>query len=907
MPSSRKRRLDKSTLSLTFKFDSDRFLRFRLATDEERSAIGESQGVTLQDAISYRPGIAQVLAAGRRWEADKYEDLIRNSGVAWVHFERKPDVDEEIGRRPFEAIPDIFGPLRAERPPLAIIEGQFGVPSSITPALERAYDEFGLDAVRARPDILWIRPGGTGSPLIGRARNSAPFEIHVIDVKMAAEPSLRHFTEVTFYALALERALKEEGLDDRYAVSAEGFIWPGSHDANAFRNQVRHHQSRGHADPLTAALLDTLKAVPYEVYHVHVRQFFEERLPRVMRQEPLEVPWHVGPTCQLCEYLGFCQAMAESEDHLSRIAWLTAGQAEALRQNGIHTTAELADALRAGSQAWHAATETNHQLRADGPALLARAEALQHNKLRIAEGRKAASMPRFTEMNIFLSVHYDMGSGITFAIGARRVYFRPDAATGTPPQREEDVFVVDRMVDLNPDVERARLVEFLNLVMRWLTEAHDYNVRLHAQRRAAGERDRPQGKVRVHFFVWDTNELRQLRRMLERHMQHEDVVGLVEVLVRMFPPEKHLPDPTAFRSQPGTAVKEVFKQLVGVPVPHNYTLLDTANAFYPNMVPDPDNPGSARPYVYRLPYGFITEMSDQIPFERAYELWSGRVHLTRRDRSNPHVKILYTWRQVLDGIANAVTTRISALDHLVGQLRRHHGDLLVLRKSPFSVAPPVRMRGVPEQARQLNALEQLDVAAAEIENRAVHALPVDEREARFHSMRGLRPAGAAYDAVLDEVRRAGPRYATRQLAAFTFAPTSRDARVREGDFTLALSNEDPPGDGMGDPLDLHAPWRNQIGYDADRAEQEIAFAGLKNWLAHAPLKHLLEVEVARLEAAADPPFVVLAVKHPDRFSFAEDHNLVNLDQALVLDPLQEDFSSEQVEQVLRAVGQRRHS
>ena len=118
----------------------------------------------------------------------------------------------------------------------------------------------------------------TGAPLIptGDMQAQTPeYEIHIIDVKMADEPALRHFTEVTFYGLALAAALVETGLAGRYAVSAEGFIWPGSHDANAFRNLFLEFQSRGDPDPLTSALLATLKAVPYEVYQVHVRQFFE--------------------------------------------------------------------------------------------------------------------------------------------------------------------------------------------------------------------------------------------------------------------------------------------------------------------------------------------------------------------------------------------------------------------------------------------------------------------------------------------------------------------------------------------------------------------------------------------------------------------------------------------------------
>src|SRR5439155_10949606 len=101
-----------------------------------------------------------------------------------------------IGRRPFEAVANLFDVLRRPAPPLAVIEAEFEVPNDITPSLERLYREYDLDTVGARPDILWIRPAGTGAPLIRRPGDPAPeYEIHIIDVKMAAEPALRHFVE----------------------------------------------------------------------------------------------------------------------------------------------------------------------------------------------------------------------------------------------------------------------------------------------------------------------------------------------------------------------------------------------------------------------------------------------------------------------------------------------------------------------------------------------------------------------------------------------------------------------------------------------------------------------------------------------------------------------------------------
>ncbi len=273
-----------------------------------------------------------------------------------------------------------------------------------------------------RPDILWIRPGGTGAPLIGNG-TVPEYEIHIIDVKMAAEPSLRHFTEVTYYALALATAIQQEGLSGRYAVSAEGTIWPGSHDINAFRNLVQLYQAKGAADPVSEALSETLIRVPYEVYEVHVKQFFEDRLLRVLQTDMEDASWHVGPKCQLCDYVRYCREKASECDHLSRLAWLNQGQAELLRSNGITTTAGLTEAVTTADDRWQSVIDSSHQLRADGPALATRARSLTEGAPLPVDGRRSAMIPAWTDQSIFITIHFDPGSGISFALGAARLYF----------------------------------------------------------------------------------------------------------------------------------------------------------------------------------------------------------------------------------------------------------------------------------------------------------------------------------------------------------------------------------------------------------------------------------------------------------------------------------------------------
>lgn len=868
-------KLDKGTLALTFKFDCDRFLRFRLASDAERDSLGVS-------AETYkRPGIELIKAAGRRWEADKYQDLIDTSDDGKVVFLLEDKVDDLLGRKPFKKIQNLFDILRQQEPPQAIIEAEFTVPTNITPGLQKAYDDFGLDQVRVRPDILWIRPGGTGAPLIGNG-TVPEYEIHIIDVKMAAEPSLRHFTEVTYYALALATAIQQEGLGGRYAVSAEGTIWPGSHDINAFRNLVQLNQAKGAADPVSEALSETLIRVPYEVYEVHVKQFFEDRLLRVLQTDMEDASWHVGPKCQLCDYVRYCRDKASECDHLSRLAWLNQGQAELLRSNGISSTAELTEAVTTADDRWQSVIDSSHQLRADGPALATRARSLTEGAPLPVDGRRSAMIPAWTDQSIFITIHFDPGSGISFALGAARLYFPHGRKPGDPPVTDEKIFIVDRVDAMNPETERERLKEFATVVSEWLEEVSTVNTGLPARDRLSS-----------HIFFWDMLEVRQLKRMFERHMQNPDVIELIEVLTRFFPPDSLLPDPDAFKSQPGTIVKEVLRMLVGLPVAHDYSLFDAANSFFPNVRED------GTPYKFDLPFGFATPMSDQIPFERAYELWQDKIfvrHFNKLHPTDPSKWRRYTRDELYDGIKRATKVHLQALQHIVRRLRENYKDRLVLKKSGFSAARSSQA-SVPEAARSLIAFEKLNVACQEMENRNTRSLPVDEREARFFSIRGLtlKPQAEA-DPIIDEIKFANPQYQHETLYVFDFSPTSRDSRIKEGEFTVALSNEN-------EYVDLDEPWRRRLGLGFQDAEELLGEHGLtERWMTNKSIGALLQVEVIRLEAMQDNPYVVLKPGHQGLFQFAVAQGLVALDSPLVLDPMYRDFSSDRIEKALRSVG-----
>lgn len=871
-------KLDKGTLALSFKFDCDRFLRFRLATDDEKNSLG------IDSTLSKRPGIKLITDAGRQWESSKYEDLLT------VYEDKKDEIsyekgawDESLEIYKFNAVKNLFEELRKTTPPKIIIEGEFDVPTSITCNLQKAYDEYGLQQVRARPDILWIQPTQPNTPLIENFKERPKYEIHIIDVKMAAEPNLRHFTEVTYYALALSKALEKEGLNDKYAVVAEGKIWPGSHDIHDFKNKVIDLKASSEDDPINKALEQTLIPVPYEVYEIHVKDFFDNKLLDILRTNPKDAKWHVSNKCQLCDYLTKCKKDAEIDDHLSRVAWLNEGQAETLRNNNIPTVTSLMQSIKNKDDRWLSAEKNNHQLRTDSLAILARAQSLIDKKPIDIPGRKSALMPKWTNQSIYITVHFDPGTGITFALGAIRIYFPSERVKGSKPLKEKKLFIIDRVNNLtNPSTEKARLIEFASAVNKWMSDVSDKNIQKKARETS-------------HFYFWNSLEIRQLKRMFERHMNDPAIANILEDLIKFFPPDtQQLQDPDAFKSQPGTIVKEVIKRLVGLPITHEYSLFEVANNFYPKSVKDNQT------YIYKVPYGFSTPMSDQIPFERAYELWQDNIMLKHFDANADQKQwVPYTQDELRESLRDTIRTHLDALNHIVITLQQKFRDVLLLEKKGFSTTRSTQHQ-IPQMARNLITFEKLNVVAQEIENRNLRSMPVDEREARFSSIRGLNLLNSADSAkLINALCQAQSKYNNEKLYAFSFSKNSCDAKIKEGDFLLTLSHEDIELNF--DRNIIHA--LKSAGFDSPK--EVLLNYGINkqdiNWLCKKNIDTLVQVTVLKMNTLGDP-YIILQPCNASFFQFAIDKKFINLEQTLVLDPIFADFSTKKVINTFKKIG-----
>ncbi|WP_230114212.1 hypothetical protein [Microbacterium oxydans] len=206
-----------------------------------------------------------------------------------------------------------------------------------------------LQFTRVRPDVIEVLGaghaalGGKGVTVNG---DIVPIDaadtrlgLRIIDVKLTSEPGPRYFAELAYYALTLAAFLEDAGLDDRYFVSAHPAIWPGSETESAL------HAATAAGAPAAdryAGFHEDLETVPMRTFLAQVRRVLHVHIPHVLGERLDDLPWSVTPACQGCENLGqkfsptpgtsgsawdarHCLPQAETEQHLSRVPFLTRG------------------------------------------------------------------------------------------------------------------------------------------------------------------------------------------------------------------------------------------------------------------------------------------------------------------------------------------------------------------------------------------------------------------------------------------------------------------------------------------------------------------------------------------------------------------------------------------------------
>ena len=840
-----------------------------------------------------RPGLDTIKREGDAWEEAKMQDLKTAFGVGAII----EDANQSL-QNPFYLQTALNWAGARNSTPLFILQATYNVGQAFKTALNinNYASTFGLTYGLMRPDVIELSAPGTFTHAVttGGHKFALPSgdvrkQLRVIDVKLTAKPSQGYFTEVAYYMMALAGWLIDQNLEDQYVVVADGAIWPGSHEASNLAILSGEATAQGvvlAAADLHNALKQDLEVIPFEVFALTIRQFFNSDLPEVLSATDWTLlPWHVDNRCANCEYLGehrynrdgeptfvdaHCMPTADNEDHLSRVAFVSRGARVNLEDHGVSTVDDLAN-LSASDPIF----DTHQTLRATRTVIAGRAGSLSSSVSVIPpEAGTSAVMPRWPTLRVFLSADFDLGSAITAAFGLK-AYWREDDPLGPTPQSQSwpsQDFPVDRKSLID---ERR---ELLNL-LRKIREILDFvTVKDRAHANTVG------GSVvssAVQFYVWDSLQFEHFVRVIGRHLPAILQDNALRSLAWLFPAEELLPNPTlSTRKSPVTIVRDVARSVLATPVVHYYSLLQVARTYHSSWMADQiaQWEAAARPayehplYVHPL---FEVQLSDQIPSERIHEIW-GRV--TNQYR---------TWSDQLGRYKRTVHKRLEALATVTRRLEADLRPSLSQTAPTISALhPPTRQNGLSDDGQLWYAFSKLNEALQSLEVHQIRAMPPHEREARFHSaLLTHRLSGSTETAALATLGIGTTP--TRRI--YALSQGSREVKLRKGDFTFAIS-----------PANLGGFLDRSVKAFTQGTSLESIFDEDRYW--NTPMDQITAVSIAGLDRNAGLIALDPSPRFPTLLDDLEAEGICNLTTDLVLDPVHADFFTPKLLAALKAIG-----
>ena len=858
----------------------------------EREALG------MPYPQSPRPGLRQIQAAGEDWQAEKLNDLTEAFGPASVVGNSYRTSTNLVRYRRIQLEQYLSGTGVSS----FVVEGEFTVDAG--GAFETMLGicghraQYELDYARLRPDIIEVLSPGTFSDSVTPDGRVQPIQtgdqrrqLRIIDIKLTAHPSPSYFAEVALYSMALAGWLVDRSLDQDFIVVPDGAVWPGSHQASSLFKVHQRADIKGlqtSSSELWQAMQEDLEPVPFDVFVIRVRRFLQFDVPTALSKQWRAHEWHVDNRCSFCEYLGeerppesahpqaaahpdHCLPMARAHDHLSRVAFISQGARLNLERGGIGEVGALAQVPTTDP-----VFDSHQVLRATRTVVAERANSLSSGTVGIAPlSGTSASMPRWADLRVYMSVDFDIGSAITVAFGLSAFWYEP-RPFGSPlsSQRQHKVWHRQARFVVNRDLatERHELLAFLQEIHAILDWCRQQDQKTLANPSLAGLSNRKRSEYRTTFqvYLWDSLEFDHLTRIIGRHLSAILGNRNINYLAWLFPAEELLPNPDLVtRRSPITIVRDVVRAHLAAPVAHYYSLLEVARNYH-----DSDLPASVAAFNIHPLFG--TSLSDQIPSERAHEIWARVTHPVY-------------WQQQMAIFERTVKTRLTALETVAKRLETDLRAQLGQSAPAINVQPPVRENRVSGDGQLWIGFSRLNAALDELDVHQIRAMPPHERAARFRSARLPRRLDpSAENAALEVMglqRQAGRR-------VYELAADSIDFKAKEGDFGLALSPES-----VGGFLD-----RKVCGVvrNTPLDTQLRTRFGKRYW--NVLMEELLSVTIVGLDRNQGRIVVDADRRFPNIFDDLCSNSIVDLEQDLVLDPVHHDFFTIKLVKALRAVG-----
>lgn len=773
------KRISKSTLSKFLRTECDRALFLSLFKDTELKS--NNMPVPLQA----RPGIGNLKDAGIDFEDKRNGQLIK-AFAGQVIF--KP---ERLNRNKPATAP-LFDLLnKVETLPSVILQGKF------EPALfhNAAMANIGLNQSQTEqipliagliPDIIIARPAEPEDKEIYKDGSRKPIDLKtdkrtalsIIDIKHTGEANPSYSAEVALYAFFLSNWIENQGLHNKYFVAEKNYLWTRFKQGQSAFDGLLSNTAPSTKQQYLDALISDSEDVNLRFYLPTVLRFFREVLLNVIRIGDASVDgwknleWHVDGRCSACDWLGnekwankddkemivnnpmhYCYSAANFIGHLSRIPDLTRGARKTLLNNGVNNISSAAVV-----QAEHPAFQHHSYLKKEKNRIPKRAYSIINTSTNIDKLAVIADLAPYPKLHLAITVNFDPSAGLLTGlsvIGRVTTYSKVQK----PKVFNAKSFVVDQK---NLDEEWISLLGFLSNLSDIITQADKFIQEVE------------NNSLTAQIAFWEKRQYEELCNAMGRHLPK--VLALSDQKTRalawLFPADELIEKPDGAVSPCIVFIDEIIRRVVFTPTPHVITLFDTAENYYPDYYKSPVTQSDS---YYRE---FLT---NGIPRERIYEVWSGATTITRGSVTLPR-------NTVIHDISNALEKQSRALNSIVERLRSDFKEQLKTIAPKLDLSMSSGTRGVAFDSKLWIRWEELQYATKKLESKQRLTLDADTLEANYEAIRltnGKQHTNNAQNQYI-----------------FDVLPGSTEAKLDNGEGYLALGKDGMPGLPLQRPKDI---------------------------------------------------------------------------------------------------------
>lgn len=706
-------KVSKSTMSMFLRTKCDKELFFSLHDKKKMSAAG------LPEPIK-RPGIGLLAVEGREFEVDR-NDTLNRLFPGLVQFSKLGAKYNNV---------DLHAELtRLTSPQALILQGLFSIGAQQATVLSN----IGLSPADVMvvptiadfiPDVVYVRPAVNGEMevLPNGTRVSIDHQtevrlaLSVIDIKHTAEANPSYCSEIALYSLMLSNwlALHPE-LARWYYVSSNAYLWTRYKQGESALEQLEQSGGATRTQLLDALVYDSEDA-QLRYYLTAVRSFFEDvaRVTRIGQSSPngwQNLEWHITGSCGNCDWLGdkrhmglrqrvivdanpnhYCMPLASSSGHLCLVPGVTRGAKKVLNLNTVPDTAALASAIG------HPALQQHTLLKREAKTLPARSTAITTNTLSTDPDAVIASLVSSANLLLYASINFDSSSGLLTGLALSGV--ATNFTAGQPPRRFQAIpFVVDQKT---LQAEWEALEGFLTQIANCINVAESIVA----------------GSVTGQIHFWEQRQFQELCNAMGRHLPR--VMALTDrkakALAWVFPSEEMLPRPDSLEAATVVAIDEIIRRMVFAPTKHVITLFDTVEHYR-------QGPSPATHDSYYREY-----LSNGIPRERIYEIWSNATQIKRG------VGNVVPRNTVISQYSDALIRQSRALESICEKLRNDYRGHFRAKATRIPTSIPQGARGVAFDSKLWLWWDQLEFNASQLEAHIRLSIDGERLEASYEAI-----------------------------------------------------------------------------------------------------------------------------------------------------------------------------